>query len=505
MRHPSLTALRPRRSDEAATRSYDCGMLRVLKSLRWTLLLWLVLVGILTLQIAAQRLGRRPQVKDWPQFGFDVSSSGSPAGATGITAANVRSLTRRQAPLGGVVDASAIYLHDVVVRGSAHDVFFVTTTYGKTIAVDADSGAVLWEYTPPGFSSWAGSAQITNSTPAADPDRQHIYAAAPDGAVRKLAIADGHAVWTTAITLLPSREKIASPLKVFQGRVIAVTGGYIGDAPPYQGHVAILDAKTGTLRHVWNSLCSDRSGLIQPASCQSTRSAIWGRAGAVIDPVTGNIFVATGNGPYNGKTDWGDSVIELDPEATRILGNYTPPDNAALNAQDIDLGSTSPVLLGGDLLAQGGKDARIRMLSMTAIGGVDPHTGNELQVMSTPSHNMLFTAPAVWRGRAETWMFSADNGGTAAWTISNGQFTRVWSNSTAGTSPVVAGGLLYVYDPNGALHVYNATDGTAIASLSCGRGHWNSPIVADGRIALPEGNANDHATTGVLNIWTPSQ
>ena len=26
-----------------------------------------------------------------------------------------------------------------------------------------------------------------------------------------------------------------------------------------------------------------------------------------------------------------------------------------------------------------------------------------------------------------------------------------------------------------------------------GVGHWNSPIVADGRIAVPEGSSNDHA------------
>src|SRR5262249_25821142 len=151
---------------------------------------------------------------------------------------------------------------------------------------------------------------------------------------------------------------------------------------------------------------------------------------------------------------------------------------------------------------QGGKDALIRLLDITAIAGAGPHTGNELQTMSTPSRNMLFTAPAVWRGRADTWMFAADTGGTAAWRISNGQFTKAWSYSTAGTSPVVAGGLLYVYDPNGALHIYDPTDGRAIATLSCGRGHWNSPIVADGRIALPEGNANQRATTGLLNIWT---
>src|SRR6202008_442893 len=113
--------------------------------------------------------------------------------------------------------------------------------------------------------------------------------------------------------------------------------------PPYQGHVAILDAQTGAIQHVWNSLCSDRAGLIQPSSCASTRSAIWGRAGAIIDPETGNIFVATGNGPYNGKTDWGDALIELTPDGAQMLGNYTPADNAALNGADLDLGSTSPV------------------------------------------------------------------------------------------------------------------------------------------------------------------
>ena len=477
-------------------------MLRVVVASSWILGSLLVLLAVVTLRTEAQRIGRRAPVEDWPQFGWDVSSSGSPAGPTGITPANATSLIRRQVPLDGTVDASAIYLHDVTVNGSSHDVFFVTTTYGKSIAIEANTGAVLWEYTPPGYTTWVGTAQITTSTPAADPDRQHIYAAAPDGTVQKLAVADGHVMWRTSITLLPSREKIASPSRVYEGRVIAVTGGYIGDAPPYQGHVAVLDAQTGALQHVWNSLCSDRAGLIQPASCQSTGSAIWGRAGAVIDAVTGNIFVATGNGPYNGKTDWGDSVIELDPYATRVIGNYSPANNAVLDAQDLDLGSTSPVLLGGKALAQGGKDAVIRMLSLAAITGAEPHTGNELETVSTPSHGMLFTAPAVWRGRGDSWMFVADTGGTAVWRISGYQLTQIWSNTTAGTNPVLAGGLLYVYDPNGGLHIYDPSNGHSIATLSCGRGHWNSPIVVDGKIALPEGNANEHATAGILDIWT---
>src|SRR6185369_12430963 len=120
----------------------------------------------------------------------------------------------------------------------------------------------------------------------------------------------------------------------------------------YQGHVAVLDTQSGALLNVWNSLCSNRTGLIQPSSCSSSRSAIWGRAGAVIDPATGNIFVATGNGPNNGTTDWGDSVIELNPDATQVLGNYVPSTYAMLDSRDLDLGSTSPVLLGPDILAQ---------------------------------------------------------------------------------------------------------------------------------------------------------
>jgi len=395
-------------------------------------------------QIGFSRVGFG-QAADWPQFGWDVASSGTSNARSRISSRNVGSLIRRQIQIDGTVDASAIYLHGVTVNGSSHDVFFVTTTYGKTLALDADKAVILWEYTPAQYMSWAGTAQITTSTPVADPDRQHIYAAAPDGTVQKLSISDGHVLWITAITLLPQREKIASPLKVAGGNVIAVTGGYIGDAPPYQGHVAIIDAESGTLVHVWNSLCSDRGGLIDPRTCQASGSAIWGRAGAVIDSSTGNIFVATGNGPYDGKTNWGDAVIELDATAAQILGNYTPADNLSLDTQDTDLGSTSPVLLSPTTLAQGGKDGLLRLVPLQSTAGTALNIGNESQIVSTPGGNLLFTAPVVWRDKnGETWIFAADGSGTAAWTFDGEMLTRTWSNSNARTSPVMAGGLLYI-------------------------------------------------------------
>lgn len=439
---------------------------------------------------------------DWTQFGWDVASSGASNDDTGITTGNAASLRRRQVALDGTVDASAIYLHGIEVNGAQHDVFFVTTTYGKTIAIDADQGAVLWEYTPPRFADWEGSRQITNSTPAADPDRSHIYAAAPDGTIQKLAVADGHVLWTTPITRLPAREKIASPLREFRGRIIAVTTGYVGDRPPYQGHVVILDAQSGDLLHVWNSLCSSQPRLLVPSDCASTKSGIWGRAGAVIDPATGDIFVATGNGPYDGKTDWGDSTIQLDQDAAQMLGNFTPSNNAELDQRDLDIGSTSPVLVGDGLVAQGGKDKHIRLLELERLAGVSPHQAHERQILPTPSGAMLLTAPAVWRKHGTTWMFAADGGGTAAWTLEDGKLVERWKNRNGGTSPVIAGGLLYVYDPKGKLRIYEPAKGNQVANLGTGSGHWNSPIVADRRIALPEGNANEHASSGVLDIWS---
>jgi len=438
---------------------------------------------------------------DWTQFNVDEGRSGVFNSPTGITADSLASLRQQQVALDGTVDASPIYLHDVVVSGAHHDVFFVTTTYGKTIAIDANNGAILWEFTPPNYSQWAGSYRITTATPVADPDRSAIYAASPDGRIQKLAVADGHALWSTAITLLPTREKIASALNFSRGHVIAVTGGYIGDAPPYQGHIAILDAGNGSVARIWNSLCSDRSGLLDPSSCSSSGSAIWGRAGAVIDSTTGNILVATGNAAWDGRTNWGDAVVALDATAAQLVANYTPSNTETLNSTDADIGSTSPVFLDASHVVQGGKDGKLRVLDLQSLGGATSHRGGETQSVSTPSGSALFTAPAVWRQSDAVWVVAADNGGTAAWTYRNGSLTKAWSTSSAGTSPVVAGGMLFVYDPAGPLRVFEPTTGKPLGQLSAGSGHWNSPIVVDRRIALPTGNANSHATNGTLNIW----
>src|SRR6185437_6772189 len=130
------------------------------------------------------------------------------------------------------------------------------------------------------------------------------------------------------------------------------------------------------------------------------------------------------------KTDWGDALIELNADATEVLGNYTPVNTAELNESDLDLGSASPVLLSGQLLAQGGKDGKIRLLSRQEIAGAAPHQGHELQIVPTPSGTDLFAQPAVWHHGGQTWMFAADDGGTAAWQLQSERLHERWRNGT---------------------------------------------------------------------------
>src|SRR5262249_52689754 len=159
------------------------------------------------------------------------------------------------------------------------------------------------------------------------------------------------------------------------------------------GHLVAIEAKKGRIVQVWNALCSDRKGLIVPSSCPESGAAIWGRSGVVVQPGSGNLLVATGDGKWDGKRYWGDSVLELTPNAGRLLRSWTPTDQADLEQNDIDLGSTAPALLGSGLAVQGGKDAKLRLLDLPRLGL--GKTGGESQTLG--SGGGLFSAPAVWR------------------------------------------------------------------------------------------------------------
>ncbi len=451
-------------------------------------------------------------LRNWPEFGLDPQRADASNADTGITATNIGHLHRLRIELPGTVDSSPIYLHGVSVAGAPRNVAILTTTYGKTFALDASSGHILWTFTPPGYSQWAGSSQITTASPIADPDRRFVYAASPNGLIHKLSLADGRedsdGAWPVAVTRDPTHEKLAAALNVDGPDILVATGGYIGDIPPYQGHLALVDRATGALRAVFNTLCANRRELILPSSCAASDSAILSRGGPIVEPGGRRIFLDTGNAPWNGSTDFGDSVLELTFPGLRLRQTYTPANQAELNSSDTDLGSSAPALLGDDRVVLAGKDGIMRVLELSQLDGHPPsasHTtlGGELQQLPIPGGGQLFTAPAVWRHEGQTTVFVAGFGGTGAYALRGGRLHALWINHNAGTSPILAGGLLYVYDPEaGGINVYAPGSAKPLLKLSGASGHWNSPIVVDGHILEPEGDANDHKTTGTLDLFT---
>ncbi len=464
---------------------------------------------------AAAHTSSAAQLLDWTEFGLDPQRSDVSELATGVTAANVAHLQHITVTLPGTVDSSPIYLHGVSVDGATHNVIVVTTTYGKTLAIDADSGKILWTFTPPGYGRWAGSAQITVASPIADPDRLFVYAASPNGLIHKLALADGSedtsGSWPVSITREPLHEKLGAALNIDGPDIVAATSGYLGDAPPYQGHVVLIERSSGRLVRVFNTLCANRRELLVPSTCPASDSAILSRAGPVVEPGGARILIDTGNGPWNGTTDFGDSVLELSFPSLALRQSFTPTNQEELNTGDTDLGSSAPALLGEDRVVLAGKDGIMRLLALSRLDGHPPSgararrapLGGELQRLSIPGGGELFTAPAVWRRGRHTTMFVADEHGTAAYVLRGGRLYEAWENNTPGTSPVMAGGLLYIYEPNaGGIYVYRPSSPQPIAKLPGEAGHWNSPIVVDGHVIEPSGNANAHKLTGTLEIFS---
>ncbi|MBV9817106.1 MAG: PQQ-binding-like beta-propeller repeat protein [Solirubrobacterales bacterium] len=453
---------------------------------------------------------------DWVNFDADAARSGIGPSDTGITAANVGSLRARRVTLDGIADSAAVEVHGVRALGSRRDLVVVTTSYGRAIAVDAQTGRLVWQFMPAGIDGAPGNPQVTTAGPVVDPDRRFVYSAAPNGTVSKLALATGRPVWTRAITLDPAHEKLASALNVAGGSVVVQTGGYIGDIPPYDGHLVTIDRTSGRIVHVFNSECSNRHRLIRAASCRVTDTrgddAMWGRAGAVIEPGSGRILTATGNGPFDGSTNWGNSALELSPDASRLLHNWTPTNWRTLDSGDVDVGSASPAVLppfhGRRLAVQGGKDGRLHVLDLTRLdgttAGAGKRLGGELSETSTPGGAQLLTAPAVWSRGGRIDVFVGTDGGTAAYELVDPGHPRLrvlWHRSTAATSPVLAGGLLYLYDEiDGSLVVRQPLTGALVRAFPVAPGHWNSPIVVGGRVILPTGSYHDSSRTSTLVI-----
>ncbi len=461
---------------------------------------------------------------DWPVFGHDPARSGVGAGDTALSPSNVGTLKRRWVTtFDNVADSTPILLSRVAMpRGGTRALLFQTTRYGTTYALDARTGAIVWRFTSPApkiypFSPNSRDQLITTSTPAADPSGRYIYAPAIDGQVHKLAAATGAEArgpgFPLRVTRMPDVEKDASALNLANGYLYAVTSGYIGDRGPYNGHVVVMRLRDGAT-HVFNTLCGNIRALPldkqydarSASSCPQTKSGMWARAGVVVDPdpsMGGRVYVATGNGLFDankGGTNYGDSLLSLNADGARLLGYFTPTNYADLENSDLDLGSTSPVLLPREprsrtplMAVQGGKDQAIHLVDRARLGGV----GAGVQTIHVDGA-VLFTQPAVWRSGGQTWIYVGDNGELRALRLVTdargaSRLETAWKAGASSTSPVIVNGIVFAAATGGALNAFDARTGRQLwtstlptAGGTIGGVHWESPIAVDGYVYISD-------------------
>jgi hypothetical protein len=156
----------------------------------------------------------------------------------------------------------------------------------------------------------------------------------------------------------PKAEQQRSALAIDGSDVFVSFGGLDGDCSDYHGWV-VGAPLTGF---------DPRISYVTPTQREA---GIWSPPGPSVGP--GGLYVATGNGTPVNAIDNSDSVIRLSPTTLDVSSTFTPADYVKLSTDDLDLGTTSPVLLPDNQVFMIGKEGIGYLLDATDLGGLgDP-------------------------------------------------------------------------------------------------------------------------------------
>jgi hypothetical protein len=127
--------------------------------------------------------------------------------------------------------------------------------------------------------------------------------------------------------------------------------------------------------------------------------------GPAIDS-NGGLYFEVGNGGWDGRTNFGSSVIKLNVRNSAAVEDYfTPYDYGDLNDQDADLGSTGPLLIPGtNILVCGSKKGIIYLLDATKLGHMTTDNKGVMQAVEV-NGGRIMAGPAYWEGPAGPMLF----------------------------------------------------------------------------------------------------
>jgi hypothetical protein len=432
-------------------------------------------------------------------------------------------------PVDGYVYATPLYIANFPIGGQTRNVVFVATEHDSVYAFDADSSSCvqLWHTNflssgvttvPPADTGETGDLVpeigIT-STPVIDPATNTIYVVPKTKETVGSGCSSGSPCYfhrLHALDLASGAEKFGGPVVIsapnfvplfhLQRPALLLNNGTVyigfgshGDNNTWQGWLMAYDAMTLAQQWAWHST--------DPTSGNNA-GAIWGAGNGPALDANGNIYVETGNGVFDGTTNFSDSVVKLSP-AGMMLDSFTPFDQAVMQQNDIDLGSSGPIILPDEVGSAAnphvmiitGKVGVVYLLDQENLGKYNPAANQDLGEVSVGFNTAdvtggFFGQPAYWNGNIYT-IIVGDS--LRQYSISSGAISTVSTSNSSnkfpfrGATPALSAsgttnGIVWVADisayQTGDAVILDAYDATNVSTLL-----YSSPSNGPGAAAPP--------------------
>jgi len=339
----------------------------------------------------------------------------------------------------GYVYAEPLVLAGVHIGGGTHNVVYVATSHDSVYALDGNSGAVYWRQNliPAGGRTVVEPTDIAPGcdlippevgivgTPVIDPATHTLYVVATS-------VTNGtFAQYLHALDAVTGAEKFGGPVEIqasVPGTGIDAVAGKVTFNARQEVQRAGLLLSGGLVSIAWTSHCDiepwhgwvmgyDATTLKQTAvlntSPNGSAAGIWMGGGALAADAGGTILFATGNGTWDGITEFGDSLVKVGPPNAGtypVLDYFTPFNQSILSIQDLDLGSGAPILLpalpsGEELLTHMGKTGTTFVVDENDMGKycrnlLPPCTSSDPQIVEELVSVIrgVWGTPAYWNG-----------------------------------------------------------------------------------------------------------
>jgi uncharacterized protein YjdB len=296
--------------------------------------------------------------------------------------------------LDGYVYGQPLLVSNLTVSGAVHNVVFVATENDSVYAFDSDNygtGSPLWQVSL----LQSGETAMTNgpiqpvqgvtSTPAIDLTTNTIYVVSAQNSTTA-----GSTFRVNALDITTGVQQPGSPVTVnvsatggpnsgplttacIQRAALLVSNGYV-----YIGFGGCHDGWLLAYRE--QNLASppvtfDSSPNLIGEGTYGSAGGVWMSGGGPVADASGNIYISTGNGPWDGKTAWSDSVLEFSPANSSnstftMLSYFTPDAYEFMDCADADLASGGLLLIpGANQVVAGGKIGKLFLLNTSSLGG----------------------------------------------------------------------------------------------------------------------------------------